>query len=90
MLLWNKILILCFLPQNCSQLIYNYHLIVNIYNLVQALNINEFLKPAEGEKYYGPGRGRGRGRGPRGGYSGNNVRAPAIEDQGQFPTLGAK
>ncbi|KAL1834764.1 hypothetical protein ACET3Z_004415 [Daucus carota] len=59
----------------------------------KALSINEFLKPAEGEKYYGPGRGRGRGRGPRGGFGGNmgnNVRAPAIEDQGQFPTLGAK
>ncbi|KAK1372314.1 Hyaluronan/mRNA-binding protein [Heracleum sosnowskyi] len=56
----------------------------------KALSINEFLKPAEGEKYYGPGRGRGRGRGPRGGYSGNNVPAPIIEDQHQFPTLGAK
>ncbi|KAL1830495.1 RGG repeats nuclear RNA binding protein A isoform X2 [Daucus carota subsp. sativus] len=59
----------------------------------KALSINEFLKPAEGEKYYGPGRGRGRGRGPRGGYTGNfgnNVPAPIIEDQYQFPTLGAK
>lgn len=60
----------------------------------KALSINEFLKPAEGERYYGPGsRGRGRGRGPRGGYGGNvanNVPAPAIADQRQFPTLGAK
>lgn len=56
----------------------------------KALTINEFLKPAEGEKYYGPGRGRGRGRGPRGGYTGNIGPAPIIEDQLQFPTLGAK
>ncbi|CAK9173297.1 unnamed protein product [Ilex paraguariensis] len=60
----------------------------------KAVNINEFLKPAEGQNYSRPGgRGRGRGRG-RGGYSGNDVRsnveAPAIEDAGQFPTLGAK
>ncbi|OIW18821.1 hypothetical protein TanjilG_25264 [Lupinus angustifolius] len=57
----------------------------------KSVSINEFLKPAEGERYYG-GRGRGRGRGgSRGGYSGNvsrNVPAPAIEDPGQFPTLG--
>lgn len=64
---------------------------------VQALSINEFLKPAEGERYYGPGsRGQGRGRGGRGhsGFGGrnrvNNVAAPAIEDVAQFPTLGAK
>ncbi len=61
----------------------------------KAVSINEFLKPAEGEKYYSPGgRGRGRGRGSRGGYSGgnvlSNVSAPSIEDPGQFPTLGAK
>ncbi|KAH6789614.1 hypothetical protein C2S51_004620 [Perilla frutescens var. frutescens] len=62
----------------------------------KSLSINEFLKPAEGEKYYSPGgRGRGRGRGPRGGgYAGgsdrSNARAPAIEDPGQFPTLGGK
>ncbi|KAL6580081.1 hypothetical protein OROMI_008105 [Orobanche minor] len=56
----------------------------------KALSINEFLKADEGEIYYVPGRGRGRGRGPPGGYSGNNVRAPAIEDPGQFPTLGEK
>ncbi|XP_057496934.1 RGG repeats nuclear RNA binding protein A-like isoform X1 [Actinidia eriantha] len=63
----------------------------------KSLSINEFLKPAEGEKYYSPGsRGRGRGRGgSRGGYSGggstmSNVAAPKIEDPGQFPTLGAR
>ncbi|XP_022959730.1 RGG repeats nuclear RNA binding protein A-like [Cucurbita moschata] len=61
----------------------------------KSLSINEFLKPAEGERHYGSGgRGRGRGgRGSRGGYSGNsisNVPAPSIEDPGQFPTLGAK
>ncbi|KAF3792219.1 hypothetical protein EJ110_NYTH11959 [Nymphaea thermarum] len=60
--------------------------------------INEFLKLAEGERYYGPrGRGRGRGRGDRGGFrSGfapgevNSMAAPAIQDPGQFPTLGGK
>ncbi|XP_057805488.1 RGG repeats nuclear RNA binding protein A-like [Salvia miltiorrhiza] len=61
----------------------------------KSVSINEFLKPADGEKFYNPGRGRGRGRGgPRGGYSGGSemsaVRAPAIEDPGQFPTLGGK
>ncbi|XP_076924324.1 RGG repeats nuclear RNA binding protein A-like [Bidens hawaiensis] len=62
----------------------------------KSLSINEFLKPAEGERYYSPGGrgGRGRGRGPRGGYSGghrlNNVAAPAIGDVGQFPSLGVK
>ncbi|KAG6393350.1 hypothetical protein SASPL_147589 [Salvia splendens] len=62
----------------------------------KSVSINEFLKPAEGERYYSPGgRGRGRGRGPRGGgYVGSSDRsgfqAPAIEDPGQFPTLGGK
>ncbi|XP_020585081.1 RGG repeats nuclear RNA binding protein A [Phalaenopsis equestris] len=65
----------------------------------KAININEFLKPAEGGRYYGPGggRGRGRGRGDResfgGGYTGGASVPPAmpsIEDQGQFPALGAK
>ncbi|KAL9245236.1 hypothetical protein vseg_018912 [Gypsophila vaccaria] len=61
----------------------------------KSVSINEFLKPADGERYYSPGgRGRGRGRGQRGGggYSGaprmNNASAPPIEDQKQFPTLG--
>ncbi|EEF22606.1 conserved hypothetical protein, partial [Ricinus communis] len=60
----------------------------------KSVSINEFLKPTEGEKYYGQGgRGRGRGRGSRG--FGNrdgtsSVAAPSIEDPGQFPTLGAK
>ncbi|XP_018505486.2 RGG repeats nuclear RNA binding protein A [Pyrus x bretschneideri] len=61
----------------------------------KSVSINEFLKPAEGERYYG-GRGRGRGRGPRGGYSGgpggysSNAAAPSIGDPGQFPSLGGK
>ncbi|XP_021279965.1 RGG repeats nuclear RNA binding protein A-like [Herrania umbratica] len=58
----------------------------------KSVSINEFLKPAEGERYYNPsGRGRGRGRGPRGfggGSAAGNVPAPSIEDPGQFPTLG--
>jgi plasminogen activator inhibitor 1 RNA-binding protein len=87
------------------------------------VSINEFLKPAEGEKYYGPPSNRGRGgrggRGERregvdrregggrtdressrGSFSGGRVggsrgpygltSAPKIEDQSQFPTLGAK
>ncbi|XP_062175327.1 RGG repeats nuclear RNA binding protein A-like [Alnus glutinosa] len=63
----------------------------------KSLSINEFLKPAEGERYYNPGgRGRGRGRGSRGGFGGfgghasSNVTAPSIQDPSQFPTLGAK
>ncbi|KAI3449048.1 hypothetical protein Pfo_005713 [Paulownia fortunei] len=61
----------------------------------KSVSINEFLKPADGERYFTPGgRGRGRGRGFRGGYGGgsemSNVKAPAIEDPGQFPTLGGK
>ncbi|XP_022843545.1 RGG repeats nuclear RNA binding protein A-like [Olea europaea var. sylvestris] len=61
----------------------------------KSVSINEFLKPPEGDRYYTPGgRGRGRGRGSRGGYNGggemSNVKAPAIEDPGQFPTLGGK
>ena len=62
------------------------------------MSINEFLKPAEGERYYSPGgrgRGRGRGSGSRGGFGGSNrsnvgAGAPAIEDQHQFPSLGGK
>ncbi|KAL1360695.1 hypothetical protein HN51_006087 [Arachis hypogaea] len=56
----------------------------------KSVSINEFLKPADGEVYYG-GRGRGRPRGPKGGsYRGNsnNAQAPSIEDPGHFPTLG--
>nr|GMC86965.1 RGG repeats nuclear RNA binding protein A-like [Ipomoea batatas] len=57
----------------------------------KSVSINEFLKPAEGERYYGGrGRGRGRGRGYRGGDAMNNMDAPSIEDPGQFPTLGGK
>ncbi|KAM0869694.1 hypothetical protein ACQ4PT_040512 [Festuca glaucescens] len=64
----------------------------------KSLSINEFLKPAEGERYYGGrgrGRGRGEGRGDRGGFRGGfgggyqrgQAAAPSIEDQSQFPTL---
>ncbi|KAF8412455.1 hypothetical protein HHK36_000419 [Tetracentron sinense] len=61
----------------------------------KSLSINEFLKPAGGDRYYSPGgRGRGRGRGSRGGFGGgsvmSNVAAPSIEDPGHFPTLSAK
>ncbi|ONK66785.1 uncharacterized protein A4U43_C06F11940 [Asparagus officinalis] len=61
----------------------------------KSLSINEFLKPAEGERYNSGGRGRGRGRGDRGGRGGfggggGYTPAPAIEDPGQFPTLGGK
>lgn len=62
------------------------------------MSINDFLKPAEGDRYYNPGgRGRGHGRGPRSGgygagYSGGNsyynTTAPSIGDLGQFPSLG--
>ncbi|CAN7046749.1 unnamed protein product [Brassica oleracea var. botrytis] len=69
----------------------------------KAVNINEFLKPSEGENYYrGGGRGgrggRGRGRGGRdgegasgGGFDGyRSEAAPAIGDTAQFPSLGGK
>ena len=67
---------------------------------LQAVNINEFLKPGEGENYYrGGGRGgRGRGRGGRdgegasgGGFDGyRSEAAPAIGDTAQFSYLGGK
>jgi len=67
---------------------------------MQSVSINEFLKPAEGERYYSPGGrgcGRGRGRGDRGGFRGGYsprevaaAPAPAIQDQAQFPSLGGK
>lgn len=60
------------------------------------VGINEFLKPAEGERYYNQGdrvRGRGRGdRGPsRGGFRdavSSTPVAPLIADPSQFPRLG--
>ncbi|KAJ8900246.1 hypothetical protein K2173_024886 [Erythroxylum novogranatense] len=59
----------------------------------KSFSINEFLKPAEGERYYSPGGRRGRGSGGRG-FGGrdaaSDVSAPSIEDPGQFPILGAK
>lgn len=73
---------------------------------MQAVSINEFLKPADGDKYYGPlggvrgrGRGRGRVRGngtiTRGSFTGrfndaDEVALPHIEDPVQFPVLTAK
>ncbi|KMZ71918.1 hypothetical protein ZOSMA_172G00470 [Zostera marina] len=67
----------------------------------KSVSINEFLKPAEGEKYYNPGSRGGRGRGGRGSFRGGRggdsgpttMRTEAIikiEDPGQFPTLGGK
>jgi plasminogen activator inhibitor 1 RNA-binding protein len=68
----------------------------------KVVSINEFLKPAEGDKYHGSGGGRGHGRGEGrgdrrgnfaaggGSYNAHNVSAPHIEDPGQFPTLGGK
>lgn len=65
--------------------------------LKKPVNINEFLRPAEGEGYYSPSgrRGRGsRGRGERGGFRGGygnrEATAPSIEDPSHFPTLGGK
>lgn len=64
---------------------------------LQAVSINEFLKPADGENYYRGGRGgRGRGNRGRGGVSSGEVggyrneAAPAIGDTAQFPSLGGK
>lgn len=74
------------------------------FSFLQSVSINEFLKPAEGERYIGPssGRGRGsggrgRGRGDRGGYRGgysgrgghDAATALHFEDPAQFPLLGA-
>ncbi|XP_062232294.1 RGG repeats nuclear RNA binding protein A-like [Phragmites australis] len=58
----------------------------------KSLSINEFLKPAEGERYYSPGgRGRGERGGFRGGYNcGYPGPAPMIQDPSQFPTLSGK
>ncbi|KAM7476253.1 hypothetical protein LguiB_023496 [Lonicera macranthoides] len=83
---------------------YLYH--INRFTTYASLSINEFLKPAEGERYFTHGgrSGRGRGRGSRGGGGGgggdgggfnstsaiSSAKAPSIEDHGQFPTLGGK
>ncbi|GAA0146266.1 RNA metabolism protein [Lithospermum erythrorhizon] len=60
----------------------------------KSLSITEFLKPAEGEKFYPSGRGRGRGPNLRRGYGEDRVTrymdVPSIEDPGQFPTLAGK
>ena len=74
---------------------------MDVFYVLQAVSINEFLKPAEGENYYrggGRGGGRGRGRGGRdrgvvsgGGFDGyRSEAAPAIGDTAQFPSLGGK
>ncbi|KAK9055891.1 hypothetical protein SSX86_026978 [Deinandra increscens subsp. villosa] len=67
----------------------------------KSLSINEFLKPAAGERNYNPG-GRGRGRGGARGGGGRGrynqggssssyaAEAPKIEDPSHFPTLGGK
>lgn len=62
--------------------------------------IPEFLKQAEGERYYSPGGrgfGRGRGRGDRGSFRSEfagetviSISSPSLEDPGQFPALGRK
>ena len=58
----------------------------------KSVSINEFLKPAEGERYYNPGGRARRGQGSRGygGNAGSNAQAPSIADPGHFPTLGGK
>ncbi|WOK96985.1 hypothetical protein Cni_G05693 [Canna indica] len=63
----------------------------------KSVSITQFLKPAEGQRYYSPGgrgRGRGRGRGDRepfcGEFGARTVSynpAPSIEDPGHFPAL---
>ncbi|KAL3624528.1 hypothetical protein CASFOL_031196 [Castilleja foliolosa] len=57
----------------------------------KSVSINEFLKPAEGERYNRGGRGRGRG-GSRGGFGGggSETRSIAIENPVEFPSLGGK
>lgn len=61
----------------------------------KSVSINEFLKPAEGETYYGRGRGRGsRGRGGSrpgfgGGYNVETAVAPSI-NEANFPSLSGK
>ncbi|KAM7274837.1 hypothetical protein ACFE04_016703 [Oxalis oulophora] len=62
----------------------------------KSVSINEFLKPAKGERYFPPGgRGRGAGRGGRGGYGGGDHQAvdnksPFVAVPEHFPTLGSK
>ncbi|KAK9141906.1 hypothetical protein Syun_011306 [Stephania yunnanensis] len=59
-----------------------------------SVSINEFLKPADGERYFSPRGRRGRGRGdhvnPQGNFGGRSMSstaAPAIESAGEFPPL---
>ncbi|KAG9139444.1 hypothetical protein Leryth_020687 [Lithospermum erythrorhizon] len=61
---------------------------------IQSLSITEFLKPAEGEKFYPSRHGRGGGPNLGRGYGKDRVTryvdVPSIEDPGQFPTLAGK
>ncbi|CAN7056453.1 unnamed protein product, partial [Brassica oleracea var. botrytis] len=91
-----KVYIICPDQTVCRSLI---SLHMDVFYVLQAVSINEFLKPAEGENHYrgggrGGGRGRGRGGRDRGGVSGGvfdgyrSEAAPAIGDTDQFPSLG--
>ena len=52
--------------------------------IVQVVSINEFLKPTEGEKYYGPSnRGRG-GRVPRGDRRDGGGRGDRDSNRGNY------
>ncbi|KAG2256202.1 hypothetical protein Bca52824_075496 [Brassica carinata] len=93
-----KVYIICPDQTVCRSLI---SLPMDVFYVLQAVSINEFLKPAEGENHYrgggsGGGRGRGRGGRDRGGVSGGvfdgyrSEAAPAIGDTDQFPSLGGK
>ncbi|KAK9149476.1 hypothetical protein Scep_008233 [Stephania cephalantha] len=60
----------------------------------KSVSINEFLKPADGERYFSPRGRRGRGLGdhvnPQGNFGGRSMSltaAPAIESAGEFPPL---
>ncbi|KAL6498750.1 hypothetical protein OROGR_028297 [Orobanche gracilis] len=59
----------------------------------KSVSINEFLKPAKGQRYLNPRRDQGRDlKGGNGGGSetSSSVLEPDIKDPGQFPTLGGK
>ncbi|KAL6565810.1 hypothetical protein OROHE_004865 [Orobanche hederae] len=59
----------------------------------KSVSINEFLKPAKGQRYHNPRRDQGRDlKGGEGGGSetSSSIPEPDIKDPGQFPTLGGK
>ncbi|KAL6513543.1 hypothetical protein OROGR_021029 [Orobanche gracilis] len=59
----------------------------------KSVSINEFLKPAKGQRYLNPRRDQGRDlKGGDGGGSetSSSIPEPDIKDPGQFPTLGGK